>query len=151
MSTKPKPPVRGDVLTIIARYINPETQWNPKAEVVAFYSLWWTYPSREFWTRHELDFHLNSFHWFRTPDGASRLANDWAVFHLSSMAMPSSPDLPANSGTKDSVQSGLDKEGEPVHNVVKSGKVKSKPPVVQSPSYHPTSIAAFLSTSHEDS
>lgn len=80
---KPKLPPRTVVVTILRRYLKPEALIDAKSDYAIFYSLFKTYPSLDFWTRHELSFPLNSVKWFLTVPGKAQLASDWTTFHFS--------------------------------------------------------------------
>ena len=80
--TPVKPPSRAAVERILRRYLKPTALIDAKSDFAIFYGLFKTYPSLDFWTRHELAFELNSVKWFLTPDGKAQLASDWTTFHF---------------------------------------------------------------------
>lgn len=78
-----KLPPRTKVVEILRRYLKPEALIDAKSDYAIFYTLYKTYPSLDFWTRHELSFPLNSVKWFLTVPGKAQLVSDWTTFHFS--------------------------------------------------------------------
>lgn len=82
MTESVKPPTRAQVGIILKRYLKPEAIITPRADFPVFYTLFKSYPSLDFWMRHELLFKLNNIRWFLTPNGKAQLASDWTTFNF---------------------------------------------------------------------
>lgn len=77
-----KPPSRGTIMEIVRRYLKKGVTPVWSREIPVFHTLWKTYPSLPFWTRHELGYRLNSMLHFLTEEGKAKLSSDWTIFHF---------------------------------------------------------------------